>query len=587
MTQAYPFRSQLLCLSTIIFLLFCGSTRAQTPAFPGAEGYAKYITGGRGGVVYEVTNTDDDVLVPPPGSLRFALTDTATRLPRTIVFRVSGIITLKGRLDVGKNGINNITIAGQTAPGDGICLRKYPLKVYGTNCIIRYLRSRPGDETHSNSPAIYGIDVENAKDILVDHCSFSWSIEEAATFYDNKNTTMQWCIISESLNSSTNVKGDHGYAGVWGGQYASYHHNLIAHHHSRTPRFNGARSHDTTAVIEYRNNVIYNWGNSDATYGGEVEIAKGVSHVTMSANYYKPGPATPIGTKRYRIIEPTDTTVNPTKLSKWFIDRNYMDGNAAVTADNWNGGVQPKPAGLWPVATYRSDTEFTQATYTPQSALDAYGSVLASAGATLPRRDSIDMRIVKETSSGTAAYGAASLATPGLYGPGKGIINTPSDVGGWPSYASLPAPPDTDHDGMPDVWELAHGLNPNGPSDRNTIGTEGYTMLESYLNGITGGDATGVETEKHMPAAFALLQNYPNPFNPSTTLEFTVPEAGYATLVVSDILGREAAVVFAGELAQGAVVKRVFDGKRFSSGVYIARLKFGNSVIVKKLLLAK
>lgn len=576
----------LLACVFIVMLLFAHKSHAQIPAFPGAEGYAQFITGGRGGVVYEVTTTDDDVVTPPPGSLRFALYDTTTRLPRTIIFRVSGIITLKGRLDVGKNQINNITIAGQTAPGDGICLRKYPMKVYATNCIIRYMRFRPGDETNSNSPAIYGIDVENARDILVDHCSFSWSIEETATFYDNKNTTMQWCIISESLNSSANVKGDHGYAGVWGGQYASYHHNLIAHHHSRTPRFNGARSHDTTAIIDYRNNVIYNWGNSDATYGGEIVIANGVSRINMVANYYKPGPATPSGVKRSRIIEPTDTDTSVGRRSKWFIRNNYVFGNTAVTTDNWNGGVQPKPL-LGSLALYRSDTAFTAAAVSTQTATEAYASVLAQAGATLPRRDPIDARVVMETESGSATYGATSLAT-GNYGPGTGIINTQSDVGGWPVYATLPAPTDTDHDGMPDEWEVAHGLSINDASDRNTIGANGYTMLEEYLNSLTSSGATAVASASVVaPSSFSLSQNFPNPFNPSTTLQFTVPSDGLATLTISDLLGRHVATVFNGVAKAGVVTTCVFNASACSSGLYLARLSQRGNVAVKKIHLVK
>jgi pectate lyase len=575
-------------VSGLLFLVLLGAGRgtglAQQLAFPGAEGFGAYASGGRGGVVYVVTNLLDSVAIPPEGSLRWALSDTTNLQPRTIVFRVSGMIHLQGRLDVGRNNasgkciVNNITIAGQTAPGDGMCLRRYPMKVYATNVIIRHIRFRPGDETHSNTPAIYGIDVENARNVMIDHCSMSWSIEEAATFYDDKDITVQWCLISESLNNSYSPKGAHGYAGVWGGQYGSYHHNLIAHHYSRTPRFNGARAHDTTAVVDYRNNVVYNWGNSDGCYGGEVEIVGvGLSRINMVNNYYKPGPATPSGSKSYLIAKPYDSTSNLSarSLSRWYITGNYVFGNATVTADNWNGGVQPKYPSIWPAASFKSDSMFAAAPVTTQTAEEAFDTVLAGAGATLPLRDSVDSRIVSEVRSGVATYGTA------------GLIDSQTDVGGWPAYSSLPAPPDADNDGMPDAWETAQGLNPNDSADRNAVAASGYTMLEEYLNSIDG--QTGIvsaEERAIVPAHLQLEQNYPNPFNPRTAIAFQLSDPRFVTLAVYDLLGRVVATLVNERLMPGTYT-REFDATGLASGAYLCRMQAGSFVVTKKLILLR
>ena len=219
-------------LYTLVLFLCIHFAKAQQLSFPGAEGYGKYSTGGRGGKVVEVTNLKDS----GTGSFRDAFAKYPG-MPITIVFRVGGIIDLKTPIKVQRS---NITIAGQTAPGDGICTKRSMVKIYGSNLIVRYMRFRPGDVSGTNNPAVYGLDIENSNNFIVDHCSMSWSMEEAATFYDNKYSTIQWCLVSESLNASFNSKGQHGYAGVWGGQYASYHHNLLAHHHSRAIRFNGS-----------------------------------------------------------------------------------------------------------------------------------------------------------------------------------------------------------------------------------------------------------------------------------------------------------------------------------------------------------
>lgn len=555
-----------------LFIAAPANLQAQVPAFPGAEGYGAVVTGGRGGVIREVTTLADDVTNPPVGSLRAALKDTTSQ-PLTIVFRVSGIITLQGRLDVARN---NVTIAGQTAPGDGICLKRHTLKVYGRNIIIRYIRSRPGEETHSNSPAIYGIDCENANYVIIDHCSFSWSIEEVATFYDNHYTTLQWCIISEGLNKSYNTKGAHGYAGVWGGQYATYHHNLIAHNYSRNVRFNGARAHDTNQVVDYRNNVIYNWQDNSA-YGGEIEIANGKTSINMVNNYYKYGPATTSTSKRYRIVQITDSAfvTKPGVVSQWYITGNYVDGYPAVTADNWSTGVQVKDT-RYSLATFKAETPFDVPAVNIKSAVDGYTDVLAYAGATFPKRDTVDMRVVSDVINRTALVKS-------------GMIDSVADVGGYPVYNSLPAPLDTDHDGMPDDWETAHGLNPNDDADRNLdFNGNGYTNVEKYLNELAAkGQVSSTEcAPAPRPKAYKLSVNYPNPFNPSTTIQYQIPYSSSVSIKVFNIVGKEVATLV-NELKPAGYYEVSFDASKLTSGVYFYTIRAGNFIQSKKMMLVK
>ena len=414
---------------------------AQQPAFPGAEGFGRFTSGGRGGKVFEVTNLNDS----GEGSLRAAIAGNSTR---TIVFRVSGTIVLQSPLVI-KQG--NLTIAGQTAPGDGICLRDYPVIIEADNVIIRYLRARLGDVHKLAEDAL---SVFFQKDIIIDHCSFSWGTDEVLTVRDNENSTVQWCIISESLNDSYHPKGTHGYGGIWGGKGASFHHNLIAHHTSRTPRFHGSRYHGEPKkeLVDFRNNVIYNWGFNSA-YGGEA----GKQNVV--ANYYKAGPATK---PKSRIAEPWD------KKGRWYVADNFVFGFPAITKDNWAGGMQ---GDFW--QQIRVDQPHSFAPVTTHKAEKAFVLVLANAGATLPRRDSVDTRIIREVRQGTVTYSAT------------GIIDSQSEVGGWPVLHSALAPQDSDHDGMADEWERAHGLDPANPADRNgDLNGDGYTNLEKYLNNL-------------------------------------------------------------------------------------------------------
>jgi hypothetical protein len=289
--------------------------------------------------------------------------------------------------------------------------------------------------------------------------------------YDTKNISVQYSIVSEGLYSAGHAKGVRSYGGVWGGQYVTYHHNLIAHNVSRTVRFDGARAHDTTAVIDYRNNVIYNWGSSGACYGGEVMIPGGVSQVNIVNNYYKPGPAT---STTLRFLSASYATP-AYGTGQWYVAGNVMAGNASITANNWSAvDVSSNPTAA-EQALAKSPVPFSIAQPLPdESAIDAYANVLANAGATLPKRDAVDQRVVTETTNGTATG-------VGTYGK-LGIKDGPVAASNYATYNSTTPPDDNDHDGMADAWELSHGLDPANANDRNTINAEGYTMLEVYLN---------------------------------------------------------------------------------------------------------
>jgi len=454
---------------SILLCLFFISASAQQLAFPGAEGFAKYATGGRGGKVVAVTNLNDD----GPGSFRQAFNEFPGE-PITIIFKVGGIIDLKSPVKVNRS---NVTIAGQTAPGDGICLRGHSFVISGGgkggpkgNIIVRYLRSRPGTKF---STGVYGFDMENCQNVMVDHCSFSWANEECAAMYDNKNVTVQWCIISEGLYNAGHAKGLRSYGGLWGGQYASYHHNLIAHQNSRTVRFNGARAHDTMAVVDYCNNVVYNWRSANACYGGEVQINGGVSQINMVNNYYKPGPAT---ATELKFVHANYDAAKAKVIGQWYLSGNVMEGDTRMTKKNSLG----LDLALLPDAASRNLSVVAKpfdisAQVQLQTAKEAYDRVLASAGAILPVRDAVDARVVNETRTKTA---------PGTGTAGKGIIDDASVVGGWPVYKTAAAPKDTDGDGLPDDWEKKNGLNLSDAADGSAIAANGYSNLENYLNAI-------------------------------------------------------------------------------------------------------
>ncbi|MBQ6681237.1 MAG: hypothetical protein IJM78_03295 [Prevotella sp.] len=477
----------------------------KTPAFPGAEGFGRYVTGGRGGAVYHVTNLNDS----GTGSLRWALSQSGTK---TIVFDISGTIHLSSSLYIG----SNTTIAGQTAPGDGICLADYPVSISGNNVIVRYMRFRLGNDyvTTNGADGWDGFGSLDCKDLMIDHCSVSWSIDECLSISGCENVTVQWCLVAQSLRHSGHSKGNHGYGGNWGGKNTSFHHNLLAHHESRTPRLGPRPTTQLEEWMDMRNNVIYNWTNNGC-YGGEA------MKINMVNNYYKPGPGTQQisnEVKRKRIaglgIRTTEyIETYPAYADAWHIwGRYFIDGNvnasySDVTNDNWTYGVYNQVNlngddcdGTWTAQTQQDihlDSPLTFYATTTHNAATAYERVLDYAGASL-HRDEFDALMVSDTRNGNATYtgdyyeGSATEPTAGKKNS-LGIINTPYDNKPanassswtpWPALSSSSAPADSDGDGMPDTWEQNNGLNPNDASDGPQEAENGYTNLENYLNSI-------------------------------------------------------------------------------------------------------
>lgn len=431
----------LLC-ALLLLPLAMGAQKQEILAFPSAEGYGRFASGGRGGEVYTVTNLNDS----GEGSLRKGVIKHG---PRIIVFALSGTIRLQSPLDINRG---DLTLAGQTAPGDGIALAGYPVSIKADNVIIRYMRFRLGDLTKQQEDALGG---RGTARVILDHCSMSWATDEVASFYRNREFTMQWCMISEALNRSVHEKGAHGYGGIWGGVKASFHHNLIANNNSRNPRLSGSASTSNAPdeFVDFRNNVIYNWG-MNSIYGGE----KG--NYNLVNNYFKAGPATPKD-RRDRIVNPSEP------YGSFFVDGNHVEGFPRISKDNWKGGVQCKDPG----AAKRAEPIPNGDNIVTQTAEQAYYAVLESAGASLVR-DAVDRRIVEGVRRGRA-------------GGGKGIIDSQHQVGGWPELKSKEALPDTDGDGMPDAWEKQQGLDPERNDSAQLDLDESYTNIEVYINGLT------------------------------------------------------------------------------------------------------
>ncbi|GAO30169.1 pectate lyase [Geofilum rubicundum JCM 15548] len=431
-----------------VLMVACNSTgqpvNGEKPlAFPGAEGAGKYTVGGRGGEVYVVTNLKDE----GEGSLRKGVQKHGAR---TIVFAVSGTILLNRPMDINND---SITIAGQTAPGDGICLQGYGLNIKANEVIVRYLRIRPGDIYEVEQDAVSTI---GRKNIIIDHCSMSWGNDEVLSAYNIENLTVQWCLISESLNESHHHKGEHGYGGIWGGHKATFHHNLLAHHTSRNPRFQGGRSlkPGQEELVEMVNNVIYNYAEK-AAYAGEA------GQYNMIANYFKPGPATSKSERRY-IIEPY------APLGKFYLNGNVVVGAPEVTEDN-SLGINTKRGSLEEIV---AQVPFSVSDYKVRGAEEAYEAVLTGVGAS-HKRDVIDQRVIAEVREGTATYGR------------NGILDSQEQVGGWPDLLSAEVPLDGDGDGMPDTWEEANGLNSKESYDHSAYDlSKHYTNLEVYMNSL-------------------------------------------------------------------------------------------------------
>lgn len=429
-------------------------------AFPGAEGFGAYAKGGRGGDVYVVTNTHDSGL----GSFREGIASADG--PRTIVFAVSGLIDLESPLTLDKD---YMTVAGQTAPGDGICLKNYTLVISADHIVVRYIRSRLGDAIETQADAL---SIRHGSNIIIDHCSASWSIDETLSSQSGtvSNLTVQWCMVTESLTNSFHEKGSHGYGGIAGGNSTSYHHNLFAHHTSRTPKVTGRRH----CLVDFRNNVIYNWGYNNC-YDGTA------SYLNWVNNYYKAGPGTKDEARR-RIFRLSDEDIRPGGSNipqdskeyetSLYAHGNYVVGYPNVSRDNWKGGIEFEKGATG--EKNRAHAPHDCPEIMEQAPDIAYQLVLESAGASLAR-DRVDARIVEEVREGNAPFGV------------KGHIDSPADVGGYPEYRSAPAPKDSDSDGIPEAVERQYGLDPNDPSDGNEDpDKDGYTNLERYLNSLVG-----------------------------------------------------------------------------------------------------
>lgn len=439
------------------------------------EGGGASVTGGDGGSVYRVSRLDDELDPntgrPMAGTLRYAITQTGAR---RILFTTSGTIHLKNELRI-KTG--SLTIDGQSAPGDGICIADYPLIVNASNVIVRFIRVRLGDVSNTEFDAV---SVNDSKGVMLDHLSCSWSVDECVSCYGNEDFTMQYCLISESLKNSVHGKGNHGYGGIWGGSNASFHHNLLAHHDSRNPRFDHDYVNRMAGPIDFVNNVVYNWGGNSA-YGGEGSTnGGGGRHINFVNNYYKPGPATKSGVKD-RLLNPTTRCSNCTDAcggsvtpGKFYLAGNYMYGSDKVTNDNWQGVYPDDPSKKELCKASARWTDRMTALLNEQTAQDAYETVLAKAGCSLVR-DDVDKRIVEEVREGTFTY-------RGSNGSSNGLIDTQGDVGAWPTLKAAKQALDTDYDGIPDEWESQFGLNPNDPNDARAITlVTGHTNLDVYM----------------------------------------------------------------------------------------------------------
>lgn len=515
MINVYLFMRKFLCSMVMAFCAVMLQAQTLVPAFPGAEGHGRYVTGGRGGKVVHVSNLNDS----GEGSLRQAVKGNDKKI---VVFDVGGVIALNSELSIG----DNTTIAGQTAPNPGITLRYYTVRP-GSNNIIRFIRVRRGQERNANdgADAIWQRELNN---IILDHCSFSWSIDEVASFYDNNNFTMQWCTVGESLLNAGHGKGAHGYGGIWGGKLASFHHNFLVHIGNRVPRFNGARYGEDVYMenelydvyqwentvqaenVDFRNCVMYNWDNSNGCYGGP-----GGGQINMVNNYYKGGPATPDNkarrvttvsvaneknsegqepffgmTSRYYIKGNTTETHKGEKIQNRDWDGvQYDDGVISVSGEKYSLDRGFYAADVPSIEQdgrryirIRMDEPAPTGTVTTHTAEDAFTQVLAYAGASLCR-DNVDSRYADEARKGIATY-------KGSVSGKQGLIDLVSDCEGYTEKnfgtGSRPAGFDTDGDGMPDEWEIKMGLNPNNAADANlyTLDTEKswYSNLEVYLS---------------------------------------------------------------------------------------------------------
>lgn len=483
------------------------------PAFPTAEGFGKYATGGRGGKVVTVTTLEDDEKNPPVGSFRWALNQYPNE-PITVVFNVSGWIILHDVIKIKRTA--GLTIAGQTAPGEGITVYPRMFSINGCkNVVVRNMRFRTGSKSWDGKDLIkdaalvdQALCAENAEQVIFDHCTFGWSAEEIVNNQTSHFQTYSYCLLHEGLYDAGHHKGSpRSFGCQWGGSQSTFHHNMLAHNNSRSPRFQGARDTDFMVYDEYVNNVNYNWGGQGSCYGGEnSSLSKRYkSHqINFMNNYYRFGPATK---KRVTSNPLFIRATAGTYTSEWYLGGNYMDGYPEVTANNKKGftvdGDATKAVVVDKVivpTSFYPDYKFDLNAYTMvgklQSAEDAYQTVLDKVGCIV--RDEIEQRIVDECKTGTAHYGGD------WQGGGKyGIIDDPLDAemvlnedGTVTCPVAKPSESradnwDTDGDGMPDAWETANGFDPNNAEDGNYINPEGYTALEKYLCSLMGEEIKG------------------------------------------------------------------------------------------------
>ena len=553
-------------LTSMAAALMSAAALAQTPAFPGAEGHGRYVTGGRGGKVVHVTNLNDS----GTGSFREAVKSGK----RIIVFDVAGVIALKSDLKFA----DNITILGQTAPSPGITLRYYTVQP-GSNNIIRFLRIRRGEEKNIND----GADAtwqRNKTGIIFDHCSFSWSIDEVASFYDNNNFTMQWCTVAESLTNPGHSKGAHGYGGIWGGKLASFHHNFIGHLMNRGPRFNGAR-YGWTGYNSNKNYSTYQWKNTvqaenvdfrncvmynaqGTCYGGP-----GGGQINIVNNYYKAGPSQSLTSKTLNGIKVSVSTgkergsqerITLVTLSNKsnsdedhpelydMTSRYFINGNTTETTkgsvtknQDWKGisydkGIPSQNGEYYSpdaknfygdnvahvtisgksCVKIKMDAPAPTGEVTTHSAAEAFSKVLTYSGASL-YRDEIDARYMEEAKTGTAKYKGSITKSPG-------IIDKVADVNGYTEAnfgtATRPADFDTDKDGIPDAWEIANGLDPNDAADALTYSLDSkdyYTNLEVYANSLV----EDIMKQGNADAENKVDEYYPAWKNPTGILQIT------------------------------------------------------------------
>lgn len=496
-------------------------SQTDAPAFPGAEGHGRYVTGGRGGEVRVVTNLNDS----GEGSLREAVKGND---PKIVVFNVGGVIALDGEdFKIG----DNTTIAGQTAPAPGITLRYSTIRP-GNNNIIRFIRVRRGEEKNPNDGAD-AIFTRGRTGVIIDHCSFSWSIDEVASNYDNNNFTMQWCTAAEGLDTG-HSKGDHSYGGIWGGKLASFHHNLIAHVLNRVPRFNGARYENTNIDfkdnllydeyqwencvqaenVDFRNCVMYNWGDTNGCYGGP-----GGGQINIINNYYKGGPITP-DDKANRVTQISVATEGNSKghpnmydmTSRYYINGNTTEtnkgeitknrdydgvkldkGTVSIDGARWSKDEnhfydESVPRKTYDGASYiriNMDEPAPEGDITTHDAETALEKILEHCGASL-HRDAIDARYMEEVRTGTAECEGSTSGTQGILDLASDAIDYYNETN-FPT-GEHPANFDTDGDGMPDEWEKANGLDPNDPTDASetTVDKEKgwYTNIEVYANSL-------------------------------------------------------------------------------------------------------